>query len=130
VTELKAFSMAKLLPVLAALSPLGTDGQHRISTFGNFGSVLHTPYWPYWIVAPNSGGSQSIIDNAAEEKDRNDLRVLPKVPEENYKECVNSKDSKSFYDFTTEDVEKLNNVSFNDPKYKGKVLLVVNLASF
>jgi len=81
-------------------------------------------------VAPNSGGSQSIIDNAAEEKDRNDLRVLTKVPEENYKECVNSKDSKSFYDFTTEDVEKLNNVSFNDPKYKGKVLLVVNLASF
>ena len=72
-------------------------------------------------MAPNSGGSQSIIDNAAEEKDRNDLRFITKVPEENYKECVNSKDSKSFYDFTTEDVEKLNNVSFNDPEYKGKV---------
>ena len=82
---------------------------------------MHTPYWPYWIVAPYSGGSQSIIYNASEEKDRTDLRVISKVPEENYKECVNSKDSKSFYDFTTEDVEKLNNVSFNDPEYKGKV---------
>merc|ERR1712034_147211 len=52
------------------------------------------------------------------------------VPEDKFKECDEPKDSKSFHDFTTEDIEKLNNVSFSDPEYAGKVLLVVNLASF
>jgi len=52
------------------------------------------------------------------------------ISEVNYKECEEPKDSKSFHDFTTEDIEKLNNVSFSDPEYAGKVLLVVNLASF
>jgi len=52
------------------------------------------------------------------------------ISEVNYKECEEPKDSTSFHDFTTEDIEKLNNVSFSDPEYAGKVLLVVNLASF
>merc|ERR1712126_201025 len=52
------------------------------------------------------------------------------VAEDKFKECFEPKDSTSFHDFTTEDIEKLNNVSFSDPEYAGKVLLVVNLASF
>jgi len=39
-------------------------------------------------------------------------------------------DPRSLNDFTTEDIEKMNNVSFSDPEYTNKVLLVVNLASF
>ena len=38
--------------------------------------------------------------------------------------------SRSLNDFITEDIEKMNNVSFSDPEYRNKVLLVVNLASF
>merc|ERR1712243_317287 len=57
-------------------------------------------------------------------------RGFGKISEVNFKECQEPKDSTSFYDFTTEDIEKLNNVSFSDPEYAGKVLLVVNLASF
>ena len=37
---------------------------------------------------------------------------------------------RSLNDFTTEDIEKMNNVSFSDAEYTDKVLLVVNLASF
>jgi len=39
-------------------------------------------------------------------------------------------DPRSLNDFTTEDIEKMKNVSFSDPEYTNKVLLVVNLASF
>jgi len=53
------------------------------------------------------------------------------VKEEDYKDCrYQGSDSRSFYDFTTEDIEKVRNVSFSDPEYTNKVLLVVNLASF
>merc|ERR1712128_275409 len=52
------------------------------------------------------------------------------VPEDKFKKCDEPKDLKSFHNFTTEDIEKLNNISFSDPEYAGKVLLVVNLASF
>merc|ERR1711892_183473 len=52
------------------------------------------------------------------------------VPEDKFKECDEPKDVKSFHNFTTEDIEKMNNISFSDPEYAGKVLLVVNLASF
>lgn len=37
---------------------------------------------------------------------------------------------RSLHQFTTEDIEKTYNVSLSDPEYAGKVLLVVNLASF
>ena len=43
------------------------------------------------------------------------------ISEVNFKECQEPKDSTSFHDFTTEDIEKLNNVSFSDPEYAGKV---------
>ena len=39
-------------------------------------------------------------------------------------------DSRSFHDFWSEDIEKERNVSFSSPEYAGKVLLVVNVASF
>jgi len=39
-------------------------------------------------------------------------------------------DPRSLNNFSTEDIEKKNNVSFSDPEYTNKVLLVVNLASF
>merc|ERR1712133_289310 len=53
------------------------------------------------------------------------------VKEEDYKDCRNKgSDPRSFYDFTTEDIEKVRNVSFSDPEYTNKVLLVVNLAGF
>jgi len=49
----------------------------------------------------------------------------------NVKDCrMDLEDGRSFHQFTTEDIEKFNNVSFSDPEYTGKVLLVVNLASF
>jgi len=53
-----------------------------------------------------------------------------KVPEDKFKDCIPTMDSHSFYDFTSEDIEKQYNISFSDPEYRGKVLLVVNLASF
>lgn len=53
------------------------------------------------------------------------------IPEENYRSCKpQGSDPRSFSDFTFEDIEKLNNISFSDPEYKDKVLLVVNVAGF
>jgi len=53
------------------------------------------------------------------------------VEEEKYTSCrLRGNDPRSLNDFTTEDIEKMNNVSFSDPEYTNKVLLVVNLASF
>ena len=66
------------------------------------------------------------------ERDPKAARSLcTEVPEDKFKSCHQSKgDNRSFYDFSSEDIEKLNNVSFDHPDYVGKVLLVVNLASF
>lgn len=53
------------------------------------------------------------------------------ISEDQFVSCQDQgSDSRSLHDFTTEDIEKLNNVSFSQPKYTNKVLLVVNLASF
>merc|ERR1712055_733740 len=54
-----------------------------------------------------------------------------KVNEKKYINCKpGGFDPRSLNDFTTEDIEKMNIVSFSDPAYTNKVLLVVNLASF
>jgi len=59
------------------------------------------------------------------------LQFSRAVKEENYKDCKDQGlDTRSLYDFTTEDIEKVRNVSFSDPEYTNKVLLVVNLAGF
>jgi len=53
------------------------------------------------------------------------------VDEKKYINCKpGGFDPRSLNDFTTEDIEKMNIVSFSDPAYTNKVLLVVNLASF
>jgi len=53
------------------------------------------------------------------------------IPLDKFKDCKpQGSDSRSLNDFTTEDIEKANNVSFSEPEYTNKVLLVVNLASF
>jgi len=103
-------TMARLLPVLAALSPY--------SVFSHNGGVKH-------VMEGEEYGISS----------RQDKSISPRgfgndVAEDKFKECFEPKDSTSFHDFTTEDIEKLNNVSFSDPEYAGKILLVVNLASF
>jgi len=103
-------TMARLLPVLAALSPY--------SVFSHNGGVKH-------VLEGEEYGVSSRQDKSISTRGfGND------VAEDKFKECFEPKDSTSFHDFTTEDIEKLNNVSFSDPEYAGKVLLVVNLASF
>jgi len=54
------------------------------------------------------------------------------ISEKNYKSCPPPapSDSRTFNEFTFEDIEKFNNVSFSTPEYKDKVLLVVNVAGF
>eukprot|EP00092_Neocalanus_flemingeri_P022144 GFUD01024020.1.p1 GENE.GFUD01024020.1~~GFUD01024020.1.p1 ORF type:complete len:102 (+),score=24.41 GFUD01024020.1:133-438(+) len=101
--------MAKLLPVLMALSPL--------SVFGH-GDVKHVMAGEEYGITKRQ--EKSISPNGFGQE----------VPEDKFTECVQPVESRSFHDFTTEDIEKLNNVSFSDPEYTGKVLLVVNLASF
>lgn len=53
------------------------------------------------------------------------------VAEDKFTTCSTPEgDERSFFDFTTEDIEKTRNVSFSHQNYTGKVTLVVNLASF
>ena len=57
--------------------------------------------------------------------------LCSKVPADKYKNCLpQGEDTRSFYDYHSEDIEKMTNVSFSEPEYQGKVLMVVNLASF
>jgi len=54
------------------------------------------------------------------------------VPEDKFTRCSSScgGDDTTFFDFSTEDIEKTRNVSFSHQNYTGHVSLVVNLASF
>jgi len=53
------------------------------------------------------------------------------VPTDKFSVCKDPSEARqSFYDFSSEDIEKLRNVSFSHQNYTGKVSLVVNLASF
>ena len=53
------------------------------------------------------------------------------MPADKYQNCVpQGEDTRSFYDYHSEDIEKMSNVSFSAPEYQGQVLMVVNLASF
>ena len=94
------FNMARLLPVLVALSPL--------SAFGH-GDVKHVIEGDEYEI---TGRQQKSISPNGFGSD---------VPEDKFKECDEPKDLKSFHNFTTEDIEKLNNISFSDPEYAGKV---------
>jgi len=101
-------AMAQLLSVLAVLSPLSVWSQVKHVKAGEEYSVVNRQ-------------DKSIVTNV----------FGPEVAEEKFTECeAPEDDTNSLYNFTTEDIEKLNNISFSDPEYTGKVLLVVNLASF
>jgi len=53
------------------------------------------------------------------------------VPKDKFRDCaLPPRGGQSLYDFSSEDIEEQYQVSFSDPEYTGKVLLVVNLASF
>ena len=53
------------------------------------------------------------------------------IPAPKYQNChPQAEDSRSFHDYSSEDIERLTNVSFSSEQYIGRVLLVVNLASF
>jgi len=107
--------MAHMLSVLlaTALSPTIIGGQEGIK------HVME-------------GEEYLVNTKISRERDPKAARSLcTEVPEDKFKSCHQSKgDNRSFYDFSSEDIEKLNNVSFDHPDYVGKVLLVVNLASF
>merc|ERR1712203_417156 len=68
---------------------------------------------------------------AAARREEKSLVFGDEVPEDKFTSYKpRGSDPRSLNDFTTEDIERLNNVSFSDPEYTNKVLLVVNLASF
>jgi len=69
--------------------------------------------------------------SAAAQRDERALVFGDDVPADKFRSCKkHGSDPRSLNDFTTEDIEKMKNVSFSDPEYTNKVLLVVNLASF
>ena len=92
--------MARLLPVLAMMA-------HDVMCHD--GGVKHV-----------MAGEEYGITNR-QEKSISPRGFGNEISEVNFKECQEPKDSTSFHDFTTEDIEKLNNVSFSDPEYAGKV---------
>ena len=95
-------------------------GRNILST-QRFWEIVIQDFWFLWV-----------FFQISRERDPKAARSLcTEVPEDKFKSCHQSKgDNRSFYDFSSEDIEKLNNVSFDHPDYVGKVLLVVNLASF
>ena len=53
------------------------------------------------------------------------------IPADKYQNChPQGEDSRSFHDYSSEDIEGLTNISFSSEQHTGRVLLVVNLASF
>ena len=84
---------------------------------------------PYFVQSSQNTLRHYNIPQGFREPKSNGL--CSKVPADKYKNCLpQGEDTRSFYDYHSEDIEKLNNVSFSEPEYQGKVLLVVNLASF
>jgi len=75
------------------------------------------------------GDEYKIVQESRQQKSVHTL--CNEIPKEKLQNCYKEDgDERSFYDFWSEDIEKMNNVSFNHPDYVGNVLLVVNLASF
>jgi len=115
----RALIMAQLLSVLLALSlSLLVDGRDVLG----LGEVKH-------VMAGEEYNLRQQLSQGTREPKSNGL--CSKVPADKYQNCVpQGEDTRSFYDYHSEDIEKLTNVSFSDPEYQGKVLMVVNLASF
>jgi len=59
------------------------------------------------------------------------LELSTTIAEDKFSTCTAPcGDDRSLYDYSSEDIEKLRNVSFSHENYTGQVMLVVNLASF
>ena len=124
--------MAHMLSVLlaTALSPTIIGGQEGIKHVMEgeeylVNTKVSRNYYSGFLIC-------MVFFQISRERDSKAARSLcTEVPEDKFKSCHQSKgDNRSFYDFSSEDIEKLNNVSFDHPDYVGKILLVVNLASF
>jgi len=111
--------MAQLLSVMLALSPsLMVDSRDVLG----LGEVKH-------VMAGEEYNVRKQLSQGVREPKSNGL--CSKVPADKYKNCLpQGEDTRSFYDYNSEDIEKMTNVSFSEPEYQGKVLMVVNLASF
>jgi len=132
VSTLSIFSTPPLLPPHPLFFPLPTSPRQPPQPQN---------YFPFNFLPPRkiislagqvkhvlAGSEYSAAAAAREEKA---LVFGDQVDEKKYTSCKpRGNDPRSLNDFTTEDIEKLNNVSFSDPEYTNKVLLVVNLASF
>jgi len=102
-----------LLTVLSSVI-LYTDGQDA-------GQIKHV----------TEGDEYNTYLNQKDRQSKSAKGLCSTVPENKYKDCDAAPlDNGSFYDFHSEDIHKINNVSFSHPDYVGQVLLVVNLASF
>merc|ERR1712222_83133 len=103
-----ALIMAQLLSVLLALSPsLLVAGRDVLG----LGEVKH-------VMAGEEYNVRQQLSQGIRVPKSNGL--CSKVPADKYQNCVPH----------SEDIEKPSNVSFSAPEYQGKVLMVVNLASF
>jgi len=104
----RALIMAQLLSVMLALSPsLLVAGRDVLG----LGEVKH-------VMAGEEYNVRQQLSQGIREPKSNGL--CSKVPSDKYQNCVpQGEDTRSFYDFHSEDIEKLSNV-----------LMVVNLASF
>ena len=61
----------------------------------------------------------------------NSAGMCNEIPADKYQNChPQGDDSRSFHDYSSEDIERLTNVSFSSEQYIGRVLLVVNTATF
>jgi len=96
-----ALSMAKLLPMLMAMSPLAASGH---------GDVRH-------VMAGEEYGVSS-----RQEKAISNGGFGNQVPKDKFRDCaLPPRGGQSLYDFSSEDIEEQYKVSFSDPEYTGKV---------
>jgi len=104
--------MATILSVLLALAPAQAQ---------MLDAVKHVKEGQEYL--SNSPGQQQEV--------MEDNIFSDAVPADKFSVCKDPSEARqSFYDFSSEDIEKLRNVSFSHQNYTGKVSLVVNLASF
>merc|ERR1719167_1615600 len=100
---------------------------YQLSHFPNLQQFFFSPSLQVKHVLAGSEYSAA----AAAGREEKALIFGDQLDEKKFTSCKpRGNDPRSLNDFTTEDIEKMNNVSFSDPEYTNRVLLVVNLASF
>jgi len=99
--------MAHILSVLLALAPVQAQ-----MTYGT------------------SKGTSYLVTKGSSQASKY-KKMSSNLPPEKYTQCLQSdQEDQSLQDFTVQNIEKTKMVSFSDKKYRDKVTLVVNLASF